>query len=124
MATNGNNILIYVNGAMVAGTRSDEVQSGCDTIEIANPTSGDWQQFITGRKEWSINISWLLPEASDLGRLLQAGTIVTIRILGRGAVKGLTDTDIVKTFKITNTRGNISYQWRDNENEIRIINLE
>jgi len=39
-------------------------------------------------------------------------------------VKGLTGTDIVKTFKITNTRGNISNQWRDNENEIRIINLE
>lgn len=109
---------------MVAGTRSDEVKSGCDTIEIANPTSGDWHQFITGRKEWSMNTSWLLPEASDLGILLQAGTTVTIRILGRGAVKGLTDTDIVKIFKITNTRGNISYQWRDDENEIRIINLE
>lgn len=65
---------------MVAGTRSDGVQSGCDTIEIAN--------------------------------------------LWRGAVKGLTGTDIVKTFKVTNTRGNISYQWRDDENEIRIINLE
>lgn len=109
---------------MVADTRSDEVQSGCDTIEIANHTSGDWQQFITGHKEWSMNTSWLLPEASDLGRLLQAVTTVTIRILWRCAVKGLTDTDIVKTFKITNTRGNISYQWRDNENEIRIINLE
>jgi predicted secreted protein len=108
MATNGNNILIYVNGAMVAGTRSDEVQSGCDTIEIANPTSGDWRQFITGRKEWSVNTSWLLPAASDLGRLLQVGTTVTIRILGRGAANGLTGTAIVKTCKITNTRGNIS----------------
>lgn len=108
MATNGNNILIYVNGAMVAGTRSDEVQSGCDTIEIANPTSGDWRQFITGRKEWSVNTSWLLPAASDLGRLLQVGTTVTIRILGRGAAKGLIGTAIVKTCKITNTRGNIS----------------
>ena len=108
MATNGNNILIYVNGAMVAGTRSDEVQSGCETIEIANPTSGDWRQYIVGRKEWSVNTSWLLPAASDLSRLLQVGTTVTIRILGRGASKGLTGTAIVKTCKVTNTRGNIS----------------
>ena len=92
----------------MAGTRSDEVQSGCDTIEIANPSSGDWKQFIVGRKEWSISQSWLLPAASDLGRLLQVGTTVTIRILGRGAAKGLTGTAIVKACKITNTRGNIS----------------
>ena len=108
MATNGNNVLIYVDGSLVAGTRSDEVQSGCDVIEIANPSSGDWKQFIVGRKEWSISQSWLLPAASDLGRLLQVGTTVTIRILGRGADKGLTGTAIVKTCKITNTRGNIS----------------
>ena len=108
MATNGNNVLIYVDGSLVAGTRSDEVQSGCDTIEIANPSSGDWKQFIVGRKEWSISQSWLLPAASDLGRLLQVGTTVTIRILGRGAAKGLTGTAIVKACKITNTRGNIS----------------
>ena len=108
MATNGNNVLIYVDGSLVAGTRSDEVQSGCETIEIANPSSGDWRQFIVGRKEWSISQSWLLPAASDLDRLLQVGTTVTIRILGRGAAKGLTGTAIVKTCKITNTRGNIS----------------
>ena len=108
MATNGNNVLIYVDGSLVAGTRSDEVQSGCETIEIANPSSGDWRQFIVGRKEWSISQSWLLPAASDLDRLLQVGTTVTIRILGRGASKGLTGTAIVKTCKITNTRGNIS----------------
>ena len=108
MATNGNNVLIYVDGSLVAGTRSDEVQSGCETIEIANPSSGDWRQFIVGRKEWSISQSWLLPAASDLGRLLQVGTTVTIRILGRGAAKGLTGQAIVKTCKVTNTRGNIS----------------
>ena len=108
MATNGNNVLIYVGGSLVAGTRSDEVQSGCETIEIANPSNGDWRQFIVGRKEWSISQSWLLPAASDLSRLLQVGTTVTIRILGRGASKGLTGTAIVKTCKVTNTRGNIS----------------
>ena len=108
MATNGNNVLIFVDGALVAGTRSDEIQTDCGLIEIASPDTGQWAAYIAGRKTWAINQSWLLPAASDLGRLLQVGTTVTIRILGRGAAKGLTGTAIVKTCKITNTRGNIS----------------
>lgn len=108
MATNGNNVLIFVDGALVAGTRSDEIQTDCGLIEIASPDTGQWAAYIAGRKTWDINQSWLLPAASDLGRLLQVGTTVTIRILGRGAAKGLTGQAIVKTCKITNTRGNIS----------------
>lgn len=108
MATNGNNVLIFVDGALVAGTRSDEIQTDCGLIEIASPDTGQWAAYIAGRKTWAINQSWLLPAASDLGRLLQVGTTVTIRILGRGAAKGLTGQAIVKTCKITNTRGNIS----------------
>lgn len=108
MATNGNNVLIFVDGALVAGTRSDEIQTDCGLIEIASPDTGQWAAYIAGRKTWAINQSWLLPAASDLGRLLQVGTTVTIRILGRGAAKGLTGQAIVNTCKITNTRGNIS----------------
>ena len=108
MATNGNNVLIYVDGSLVAGTRSDEVQTDGGLIEISSPDTGAWAAFIAGRKSWAISQSWLLPAASDLCRLLQVGTTVTIRILGRGAAKGLTGTAIVKTCKITNTRGNIS----------------
>lgn len=108
MATNGNNVLIFVDGALVAGTRSDEIQTDCGLIEIASPDTGQWAAYIAGRKTWAINQSWLLPAASDLGRLLQVGTTVTIRILGRGAAKGLTGQAFVKTCKITNTRGNIS----------------
>ena len=108
MAENGNNVLIYVNGSIVAGTRSDEVQTEAGLIEISSPDTGAWRSYVVGKKGWSISQSWLLPAASDLSRLLQAGTTVTIRILGRGAAKGLTGTAIVKTCKITNTRGNIS----------------
>ena len=35
MATNGNNVLIYVGGSLVAGTRSDEVQTDGGLIEIS-----------------------------------------------------------------------------------------
>ena len=108
MATNGNNVLIYVDGSLGAGTRSDEIQTDGGLIEISSTDTGAWAAFIAGRKSWAISQSWLLPAARDLGRLQQVGTTVTIRILGRGAAKGLTGTAIVKTCKITNTRGNIS----------------
>ena len=108
MATNGNNVLIYVNGALVAGTRSDEIQTDCGLIEIASPDTGQWSAYIAGRKTWDINQSWLLLFASDIERLLLTGTTVTIRIFGRGASTGLTGTAIVKTCKITSTCGNIS----------------
>ena len=108
MATNGNNILIYVGGQLVAGTRSDEIQTDAGLIEISSPSNGEWAAFISGRKTWSFSQSWLLPAASDLSRLLQVGTTVTIRILGRGASTGLTGSAIVRTCKITNTRLNLA----------------
>ena len=108
MATNGNNILIYVGGSLVAGTRSDEIQTDAGLIEISSPSTGEWAAYIAGRKTWAISQSWLLPAAADLSRLLQVGTTVTIRILGRGASVGLTGTAIVRTCKITNTRSNLA----------------
>lgn len=108
MATNGNNILIYVGGSLVAGTRSDEIQTDAGLIEISSPDTGDWAAFIAGRKTWAFSQSWLLPAAADLSRLLQVGTTVTIRIVGRGESLGLTGSAIVRTCKITNTRGNLA----------------
>ena len=108
MATHGNNVLIYVDGSLVAGTRSDEIQTDAGLIENSSPDTGEWAAYIAGRKTWAISQSWLLPAAADLSRLLQVGTTVTIRILGRGASVGLTGTAIVRTCKITNTRSNLA----------------
>ena len=56
MAILGNNILIYRNGTAIAGTVSNEIQSGAELIEISSPTSGQWKEYIAGRKNWSINV--------------------------------------------------------------------
>ena len=56
MATNGNNVLIYVGGALVAGTRSDEIQTDCGLIEIASPDTGQWAAYIAGRKTLAASI--------------------------------------------------------------------
>ena len=32
MAVLGNNVIVYMNGTAIAGTKSDELQVDCDTI--------------------------------------------------------------------------------------------
>ena len=108
MATNGNNVLIYVNGSAVAGTRSNEIQTDGGLIEISSPDTGAWAAFIAGRKSWSFTSSWLVTTSTDLKRLLQVGTTVTIRIIGRGDSIGMTVTAIITTCKVTASCGNIA----------------
>ena len=108
MAINGNNILIYINGAAVAGTKSNEVQSNRELIEIASPTSGEWREFIAGRKDWGFTVSWLVSSHSDIQQLLLSAGVVTVRIVGRGQSLGLTGRAIVQSCKMTFTRGNLA----------------
>lgn len=108
MAINGNNILIYIDGAAVAGTKSNEVQSNRELIEIASPTSGEWREFITGRKDWGFTVSWLVSSHSDIQQLLLNAGVVTVRIVGRGQSLGLTGRAIVQSCKMTFTRGNLA----------------
>ena len=108
MAINGNNILIYIDGAAVAGTKSNEVQTNRELIEIASPTSGEWREFITGRKDWGFTISWLVSSHADIQQLLLSAGVVTVRIVGRGQSLGLTGRAIVQSCKMTFTRGNLA----------------
>lgn len=108
MAVNGNNILIYLNGSVVAGTRSDDIQTDCNLIETASPTTGKWATFIPGRNSWVLNIAWLVTEITYINNLLLTGTTVTVRVLGRGSSLGLTGSAIVKTCKMSATRGSLA----------------
>ena len=108
MAINGNNILIYIDGTVVAGTKSNEVQSNRELIEIASPTSGEWRQFIAGRKDWGFTVSWIVSNHADIQQLLLNAGVVTVRIVGRGETLGLTGSAIVQTCRMTFTRGNLA----------------
>ena len=109
---NGNNILIYAtyNGSTqaVAATRSLSVQIGAEMIEIASPDSGEWRAYLAGRKNWAINVGWLVSAISDIDKLLLAAQQVTIRIVGRGQTYGLTGTALVQTARIDSNVGNLA----------------
>ena len=104
----GNNILILIDGAAVAGCRANEIQVGGELIEIASPDTGQWRTFIAGRKEWSFTSGWLVTTHADLKRLLWQGRTVTVRIIGRGDSTGLTGTAIVQQCNMNSNVGNLA----------------
>ena len=110
MAILGNNILIFRDGTAIAGTVSNEVQAAADMIEKSSPTSGDWKEYLSGRKEWSVNVSFLVLENLDVRDLLTVGTTYTLKFRGRDSADntGVTGQAILKVCKITATIGNIA----------------
>ena len=81
-----------------------------ETIEIASATDQEWVHYITGRKSWSLTVGWLVLANQDVRKLLLAGSVVTIKIKGRGEsdANGLSGAAILKTVKITAPRGNLA----------------
>ena len=107
---NGNNILIYMGDSVVAATKSHEIQTESETIEISSPTNGAWRQRIAGRRSWSVNVNYLVTAESDLSKLLQVGNSYTLTIQARNHQQGGTNvsgTAILTQCKQTFTRGNL-----------------
>ena len=112
---NGNNILIYMGDSVVAATKSHEIQTECETIEISNPSNGDWRKYLAGRKSWSVNVNFLVSAVADLGKLLDVGSSYTVKIQGRSGGYNVSGTAILTQCKETFTRGNLcvgSFQFR------------
>ena len=110
MAIQGNNIIVLMNGQAIAGTKSDELQVDCETIEIASATDQGWTHYLSGRKSWSLTVGWLVLANTDVRKALLVGSSVTIKIKGRGDSdsSGVSGSAILKTVKITATRGNLA----------------
>ena len=110
MAVLGNNIIVLMGGTAIAGTKSDELQVDCETIEIASATDQGWAHHIAGRKSWSLTVGWLLLANTDVRKALLVGSSVTIKIKGRGDTdaNGLQGSATIRTCKITAIRGNLA----------------
>ena len=110
MAILGNNIIVFMGGTAIAGTKSDELQVDCETIEIASATDQGWTHYISGRKSWSLTVGWLVLANTDVRKALTVGSSVTIKIKGRNATdaNGLQGSAIIRTCKITAIEGNLA----------------
>lgn len=117
---NGNDILVYIldssGNYLIAGTRSNEIQTGCETLEVSSPSQGAWRAFLAGRKEWSFTVNYLVTNdsalrisgGSGIKDVLQAGNTFTLRVYRRGLTSlALQGSAILTGVKITATRGNL-----------------
>jgi predicted secreted protein len=110
MAILGNNIIVMMGGTAIAGTKSDELQVECETIEIASSTDQGWTHYLAGRKSWSLTVGWLLLATTDVRKALTVGSTVTIKFKGRNDTdaNGLSGSAIIRTCKITAVKGNLA----------------
>ena len=115
MAVLGNNIFIATNDAtlspgtskIIAGTRTNEINTECGAIEIASASQQDWQEIIAGRKSWSLSVGWLLLANADVQKILKVGTMVTVYVK-TGSTQLLTGTALITQARLTLGQGNLA----------------
>lgn len=61
MILHGENLIISVDGSVLAASKSCNVDVDVDTIKVASPTDGAWEHSIAGRKSWKVTTNHLLP---------------------------------------------------------------
>lgn len=109
MAKTGNYIIVYRDNTVIAGVKSNDISTGADIIEVASNSSGAWKEYISGRKDWSLSVSYLLLTDAGMLELLNVGTTYTLKVGGRTATNAntLTGDAIMTDCKITATNGNL-----------------
>lgn len=115
MAVNGNNIFITIGegttATIIAGTRSNDIQTQAEMIPISSPASGQWKEVLAGQMDWGFSTNFLLLSDSSVLDLLKVGLKVTVNVVTRqGSVLTvqLTGQAYFKTCRITSTRGNLA----------------
>lgn len=117
MVIHGKKIIVKVGGTAIAGAKSCEISIKGDQIETASPTTGEWRDFISGRKEWSVTCGHLIPAIGTplKSNAAMVNTVVTLIIETDMTGDTLTGQAIVETWKASGTVGNLAtgtFQFR------------
>jgi predicted secreted protein len=117
MVIHGRKIIVKVGGTAIAGAKSCEISIKGDQIEVASPTTGEWRDFIAGRKEWSVTCGHLIPAIGTplKSNAAMVNTVVTLIIETDMTGDTLTGQAIVETWKASGTVGNLAtgtFQFR------------
>ena len=108
-------ILDSSSNALVAMSKSCEIDVEGDEIEVTSATAADWREYIAGRKNWQVTVNYLVTAgnlATDIGKV---GTTVTLKMKDGTSGTPLTGSAIVRTARFTGTVGNLAqgtFQFR------------
>ena len=109
---NGKDIIIVLSqsGTALASTavKSHDITTAADTIEKASASQQSWREKITGRKGWSINMSYLVTAGSKIVWELKVGETFDVTISDSNSNYRLTGSAILETAKQTYTVGNLA----------------
>ena len=92
---------------VVAGTKSNEIQTEAEVLNIASAIDSEWEHILTGRKRWSTTVAFLVLTDNAVLRLLDVGTAVTVTIMNRTGSM-LTGQAIITQCKLTLTQNNLA----------------
>lgn len=79
----GRNLIIKLDDVPLALSKSCTVDVQVDTIPVSGPTTGQWEDSITGRKKWEVSCSHLMYNrgaTKPLDRLDIVGSVVTLEM--------------------------------------------
>ena len=109
---NGKDIIIILsqNGTALASTavKSHDITTAADTIEKASSTQQTWREYVTGRKGWSINMSYLVNAGAKIHWELLIGETFNVTISDINSSYRLVGIAILETAKQTYTVGNLA----------------
>lgn len=114
MILHGRNLLImqHTQGTtdtpVVACAKSCEVNTSCDTIEISSTNNNIWREYVSGRKDWSVTLSYIVTDDDFAPSMLRIGEKVTLRFTERGTGALLQGDAFIKTCKVVATTGNLT----------------
>lgn len=115
----GNDLIISVDGAALAASKSCGVDMDVDTKEIALAGAGTSKSYIAGRVSWSITTNHLVGDTDKVEDMLRrVGKVFELSVNMRSspdAEKNMRGMAICTQCKITATRGSLiqgSFTWK------------
>ena len=78
MILQGRNIILLAGGKAIAAAKSCDLEISADSIPVASPSDGAWEDAIPGRKSWKASCNHLVTGIVDSAAMV--GTVVTLRM--------------------------------------------
>ena len=103
-------IILSQNGEAIASTcvKSNDIQVQADVLEKASSTQQSWKEYISGRKGWTVNVSYLVLSAAKLLYPMLTGGELDVTIKDSANTYTLSGKCLVETTKQTYTVGNLA----------------
>lgn len=103
-------VILSQNGTALASTaiRSQEIQTSAETVEKASATQQDWKEYVSGRKAWSLSVSYLVLTASKVADLLMVGQTFDVTVKDVDNTSSVSGVAILNSVKHTAAVGNLA----------------